>query len=125
RRKAIEVAAKSFQRQTFITISSAAVNVDGVGVRPLGDFGLVFNVGNGMVDDAIVRRIEHHELVRVKTGAYVVLLRKRAAALKPHHDVICLWKLFDAIAGLRVRLDGENLALNAKSADAVRRAELQ
>ena len=73
----------------------------------------------------IVGRAEHDELVGMKTGAYVVLLRKRAAAPKPHHDVIRLRKLFDAVARLRVRLDRENLALNAKSADAVRRTELQ
>ena len=54
RRKTIEVAAKSFQRQRFVTISSAAVNVDGVGVRPLGDFSLVLKVGNRAANDAKV-----------------------------------------------------------------------
>ena len=101
------------------------MNVDGLGVRPFGDFGLVFQVGNRAANNAAVGGVEHDELVGVKTGADVFLLRKGAAALKPHHDVLRLGQFLDAVARLRVRLDRQNLALNAKSADAVRRAEFQ
>ena len=65
-RKAVEVAAKSFQRRALVTVSAAAVNVDGVGVRPFGDLSLVFKVGNRAADDAAVGGVEHDELVGVK-----------------------------------------------------------
>ena len=45
---------------------AAAVNVDGVGVRPFGDLSLVFKVGNRAADDAAVGGVEHDELVGVK-----------------------------------------------------------
>jgi len=124
-RKTVEVAAKSSQSRPFVTVSAAAVNVDGVGVRPFGDFGLVFQVSNPATNDAAVGGVEHDELVGMKTGADVFLFRKSAAVLKPHHDVVRLGQFLDALARLRVRLERQNLALNAKSADAVRRTELQ
>ena len=49
---------------------AAAVNVDGVGVRPLGDFGLVFKVGNRRVNDAIVGPVEPHRLSQARQDGH-------------------------------------------------------
>lgn len=77
-----QIAAEGFERRGFVTVSAAGVDIEGVGMGPFGDLGLILELGDGAADDAFVRGIEDDELIGMETGAEVFGLGEFAAALE-------------------------------------------
>jgi hypothetical protein len=70
-------------------------------------------------------RVQHHELIGVKTGSKLVRLDEFAAFLEPTYDFISVGQIIDPISAHGMRLDGKNLAVHPEAADAVVSTELE
>ena len=125
RRQPLNVSPQRAQRCGLVAISAAAVNVYGVRPDPFGDLRLIVQLGQRVSERLVIRRIQHHELVRVKGEAHIALSGKRAALTKAPDDFRTAGQLRHFVTRLRMRLAWKNMAVDAERADLIRRAELQ
>jgi hypothetical protein len=78
---------------------------------------------NGFLNHIMAGRIQYNELVRVEAGSQFVLANELSALLKATNDFIAFRQIIDLVSTGRMRFDRKNLAVDAKTADAVISAE--
>ena len=101
------------------------MNVDDIRTNPFRHFGLVFQFLDRFFHDIGPRRIQDHELIRMKTGSEAMMLGKSTAVLKSPDDFFTIRKIRDLVAACGMCFDGQDLTVDPKAADLVFRAILQ
>jgi len=95
------------------------VEIDRVSSDPLGYFGLVRELGKRTGQRQRVRRIEHHELVRVKRESDSAFLRQRPGGPETSDHCVAAGKVTEVVPSFRMRPQRQDLAVDAKRADPV------
>ena len=113
----VEIPRKIVQRLAFISIRPASVNIHDICVDPLRHFGLVFKLLDRFIDNVGTWRIQHDELVRMKTGSHFLLTRQFAALFETLNDRLTVGQLFHAVSALRMRLQRQDLTVHSKAPD--------
>jgi hypothetical protein len=101
------------------------MNVHDISPDPLGNFRLVFKLMYGFLNHVTAGRIQHDELVRVKAGSQLVLANELSAFLKAANDLVTFGQISDLVSTGGMRFDRKNLAVDAKTANAIVGAEVQ
>ncbi len=78
------------QRLRFVAVGSPAVDVDDIGLDPLGNFSLIFEFSNRGLHDFGLLRVQHNELIGMEAGSQLLLLHERAALLEATNDLVAI-----------------------------------
>jgi len=119
RAQSVEVAREALERSAFTALGAAAVERELLRADPLGDEGLVFELGEGSLDDVLVDRSKNDKLIGVKAQPDSAAPGTRSGIGERGADRSRGVDLLDRVAELWMRVEREDLAVDAERADAV------